>query len=433
MMLGKILYGALFVVVLPGLLILWAEAARPNVWLPAYGNPLFGCAIAACGLCLTFAAMRQLWRLGGGLPMNAFPPTKLVSTGTFHWLPHPIYTGFVAMCLGVSMTARSAAGLWLVTPSIVLACIGLVLGYERLDLKRRFGDTLHLLPADDTRPPSNWDRIRFLLAVLIPWIALYVFTVNMRIPGIAFRLRFEDHLAIYPWTFFIYESSYITAALAPWCARTRRDLRRLMISVWVASAVIFLVYWIVPSSAPRRALAAGTWAAHLLDMERSTYPPAAAFPSFHVLWAIFVGRLYRPRWLGIAYPAAVAVSCITTGMHYIPDVIASIAIAPLFLEPQRVWGWLLRLTERIANSWREWRIGPVRIINHGFYAAAAALVLTAPATVTSGTGFSLAAVPEADVSTASGMADESCCRTCNASGCWSSSKIDEPIKRVVVS
>jgi protein-S-isoprenylcysteine O-methyltransferase Ste14 len=386
MMLGKILYGALFVVVLPGLLILWAAAARANVSLPAFGNPLLGCAIAACGLGLMSAAMRQLWRFGGGLPMNAFPPAKLVSRGTFHWVPHPIYTGFVAMCLGVSMAARSAAGLWLVTPSILLACTGLVLGYERLDLKRRFADTLHLLPANETRPPSNWDRIRFFLVVMVPWIALYEFTVNMGVPGAAFRLRFEDRLPIYAWTFFIYESSYVTAALAPWCARTRRDLRQLMVSAWVAMAVVFLVYWIVPSSAPRRALAADTWVARLLDLERNTYPPAAAFPSFHVLWAIFVGRLYRPRWLGIAYPAAVAVSCITTGMHYIPDVIASFAIAPLLLQPQRVWKWLLRLTEGIANSWREWRFGPVRIINHGFYAAIAALVQVAIVTAALGPG-----------------------------------------------
>jgi membrane-associated phospholipid phosphatase len=39
--------------------------------------------------------------------------------------------------------------------------------------------------------------------------------------------------------------------------------------------------------------------------------------------------VYRPRWLGILYAAAVAMSCITTGMHYIPDVVAALAIAPL--------------------------------------------------------------------------------------------------------
>ena len=30
--------------------------------------------------------------------------------------------------------------------------------------------------------------------------------------------------------------------------------------------------------------------------------------------------------------------------------------------------------ERLANSWREWRVGPVRVINHGAYAGLAAFV-----------------------------------------------------------
>jgi hypothetical protein len=39
-----------------------------------------------------------------------------------------------------------------------------------------------------------------------------------------------------------------------------------------------------------------------------------------------------------------------------------------------IWIAILRLAERIANSWREWRIGPMRIINHGGYAAAGAVI-----------------------------------------------------------
>jgi membrane-associated phospholipid phosphatase len=107
------------------------------------------------------------------------------------------------------------------------------------------------------------------------------------------------------------------------------------------------------------------------------YPPTAAFPSFHTLWAIFVARLYRPRLLGVAYVLAIALSCITTGMHYIPDVIAAFAIAPLCLYPQRVWKRVLWLAERVANSWREWRVGCLRVINHGIYAGLAAFVQVA--------------------------------------------------------
>jgi len=72
--------------------------------------------------------------------------------------------------------------------------------------------------------------------------------------------------------------------------------------------------------------------------------------------------------------AAVAISCVTTGMHYVIDVVWAFAIAPAVLEPQSSWELLRRAAERLANSWREWRIGPIRIINYALYAGLAALV-----------------------------------------------------------
>lgn len=384
MTLAKILYSTLFLIVLPGLLVLWAALAQANVAMPIYGSASIGWIFAALGLSLMLAGMFELWYFGGGLPMNAFPPPRLVARGTFRWLSHPIYTGFVLIGLGISMTARSASGLWLVTPSLALGSVALVLGYERLDLKRRLGGTLKVLPVDDDTAPSTMERIQFLLLVAVPWLALYEFTTKIPVHGASFGFAVEDHLPIYSWTTLIYESTYVTVALAPWCARTRRDLRRLMISGWIAMAVVFPFYWFIPSAAPRRPLVDSNWITHLLSLERSTYPPTAAWPSFHVLWAIFVARLYRPRWLGVAYALAVAVTCVTTGMHYISDVILAFALAPILLEPRRAWNALRLVAERLANSWREWRIGPVRVINHGFYAGAAALVQVAIVTAALG-------------------------------------------------
>src|SRR5215510_9182905 len=169
MKMAKILYGTLFVVFVPGLLMLWAKAAQENVTLPIYGSPALGGLFAFCGLALLLLAMSELSRFGGGLPMNAFPPPKLVSRGTYALLPHPIYTGFALLCLGIAMAARSSAGLWLITPSVVLGCTALVLGHERLDLQRRFGKALRILPANDDARPTNKERIQFLFITLAPW------------------------------------------------------------------------------------------------------------------------------------------------------------------------------------------------------------------------------------------------------------------------
>lgn len=367
----KVLYAAVFAIVLPLLLVAWASSARNNVAIPIYGNPTIGALFVAFGLSLMLAGMHDLWRFGRGLPMNAFPPPVLVSRGSFRYVPHPIYAGFIAICLGVSMIFKSSAGLWLVTPAVALACAGLVLGYEHVDLTRRFGRSLPLLPVDDESRPTLLERVRFLLLVVVPWVAVYEFTVKLPLPGVPWGFPFEERLPIIPWTVLIYESTYLAVALAPWFARTRRELRQLMISAYVATAIVFPLYWFFPSSAPRRDLVPGGWTSHILQFERATYPPVAALPSFHVLWAILVGRVMRPRWLGYCYAAAVAISCVTTGMHYVLDVILAIVVAPVILEPKRLWDLLRCGTERLANSWREWRFGRVRLINHGFYAGAA--------------------------------------------------------------
>lgn len=370
----KILYGALFVIVLPLLLVAWAVAAHHNVAMPLYGNTAAGALFAAAGMGLMIAATLELWILGGGLPMNAFPPPRLVTTGIYRYVPHPLYVGFTAVCFGVSMTAKSAAGLWLVTPSVLLGCVALVMGFEHIDLRRRFGRTLQLLPDDDETIPSAAERVRFLVLVVVPWIALYEFTINLPSEGHPFGFAFENRLPILLWAVPVYESVYIAVVLAPWCARTRRQLRQLMISSWMAMAIVFPLYWFAPSAAPRRPLVGHGWLAGLLGLERNSDPPVAAMPSFHVIWAVLVARLYRPRWAGAAYAVAVSISCVATGMHYVLDVIIALALIPVLFSPETLWESVRRAAERIANSWREWRIGPLRIINHSVYAGAAAFI-----------------------------------------------------------
>jgi membrane-associated phospholipid phosphatase len=185
--------------------------------------------------------------------------------------------------------------------------------------------------------------------VIIPWLALYGFTSKFVSHGTKFGMPFEDRLPIIPWTALVYQSIYVVIALVPWWVRTRRDLRRLMISCWMSMAVVFPFYWLVPSSAPRRLLPGHDWITQLLGVERITFPPVAALPSFHVLWAIFLARASSPRWIGWIYAAVIAVSCITTGQHYIADVLSAMVIAPAFVEPKQTRRIQQHLAERLAK------------------------------------------------------------------------------------
>lgn len=381
--LPKVLYGLFFVAVVPAALVLWAHGASPMVRLHRLQSEFFGGALAVSGVTVMAAGMLALWRSGGGLPMNAFPPPRFVENGVYSLVPHPIYGGFAIACAGVAIVAGSASGLWLVTPMVILASAALVLGYELPDLRKRFGarEASPWLPRDRPQAPSLLERLRVYLVVLLPWLILYelIWRLGPAVGGVATYMTFERRLPVVEWTEPIYCSTYAVVLLAPLLARTGHSLRRFALRGLGAMAVIFPLYLLLPAIVPPRPFHPATWMGHLLLWERSPYSGIAAFPSFHVAWALIAasalgegGRWWKRGWW--IWAVLVAASCVTTGMHSIADVLAGAAAFLLVSRLQDVWRAILRVAERIANSWKEWRMGPVRIINHGGYAAAAILV-----------------------------------------------------------
>jgi hypothetical protein len=120
-------------------------------------------------------------------------------------------------------------------------------------------------------------------------------------------------------------------------------------------------------------------AGHLLLIERAHDVATNAFPSFHVTAALLAARTFATRWPGrvalwFGLAGAIAVSCITTGMHALVDVAGGVVLYAAVSHRDSVWERLRRATETVANSWREWRAGPVRVINHAFYAGACGLI-----------------------------------------------------------
>ena len=373
----KLLYGALFVAVLPALLVAWARGTAGVVRLPVlpwgWGLPL-----VAGGACLMLAGMTALWVDGGGLPMNAFPPPRYVDRGVYAWLAHPIYAGFCAAVAGVAILLRSASGLWLVAPVVALGSAALVLGYERDDLRARFGPPVGqrrlALASDAATAPRSWERVACYLIVLGPWLALYEAIAALGIPPDARLawLPFEHRLPVIEWTELFYASAYPLVLLAPLVAATSRDLRRFSVRVLLSMALVFPIFLAFPLVAPPRPFSPHTPLGFLLAWERALDTPAEAFPSFHVILSliaaeVFVSRMPRLKILWRAWAGAVAVSCVTTGMHAIADVVAGFAVAALVTHAAWVWERLRSAAEAIANSWKEWRLGPVRVINHGLY------------------------------------------------------------------
>jgi len=391
---GKILYGITFVVLLPVALAAWAASTAGIVHIPAAASVPWGVGIASAGATLVILGMAHIWIYGGGLPMNACPPPRYVSQGIYRLLPHPIYTGFPILCAGVSIASGSASGLWLVSPIVALGCAALVLGYERHDLQTRFGRLpRRLLPEPGQAAPAVSDVLACYAFVLLPWLVLYEAVVAMGTPSdaVAALLPFERRLPVIEWSEAIYASTYVLTALAPFFARTRTDLRTFSARGLAAMVVAFPLYLAIPLTAPPRPFTPHAALGRLLVWERTLDSPAAAFPSFHVIWAVLAAEVFARRRPGIAWvwrgwALLVAASCVTTGQHPIADVLGGFGAAGLVVKGPALRQFIRARAERIANSWKEWRIGPVRVINHGFYPGAGAFIALVIAGAVAGPG-----------------------------------------------
>ncbi|MDR3774591.1 MAG: prolipoprotein diacylglyceryl transferase [Terracidiphilus sp.] len=379
--LGRVLYGAIFVAALPLALIAWARAV--TVSLPEIHSVSGGLLLTLLGTLAMAAGMISLWRDGGGLPMNAFPPPRFVQKNIYALVPHPIYGGFVLICCGVSVAFGSASGLWLVTPSVALACAALVLGHEMPDLQKRFGvrDVSLWLPRDRAGSPSMMERVRVYLVVLLPWLAIFELIGAMgKVPNAwSTYLPFEKQIPVCEQTELLYASTYLVVLLAPLLVGSGRALRRFAELGLRAMALLFPLYLLLPFFVPPRSFHALTPIGSLLLLERTPASGIAAFPSFQVVWALIAatalgegGPWRKALWR--CWAGLVAISCVTTGMHSILDVLAGAIAFLVVIRMDALWAGMLKGAEIVANAWKEWRIGPVRIINHGGFAAMATLV-----------------------------------------------------------
>ena len=302
-----------------------------------------------------------------------------------------MYLGFGLVVAGASIAAGSATGLWLVTPVAALASAALYFGYERHDLRRRFGPNalarpLLSVPGPESgdEPPATWERIAVYIWVLAPWLLSWLALQALGPAPDAFGtdLSFEASWPVLEQTELLYLSAYVFVPATPLIIRSRRGLREFAWRGAIATTAITLLWLLIPVVSEPRPFEPSTLMGRVLAFEQRHSSGVAAFPAFHVVWPLIaaiawqeIARLRRqPAWAiaGWSWAALITVSTLTTGMHTVVDVAAAL----LLLVPiwkYRETGRLVRLaTERLANSWKEWRLGPVRIINHGVFAGAGA-------------------------------------------------------------
>ena len=375
---GKVLYGLCFVAGVPSLLILWAKYTADIVKLPLPDNLLFGYILLISGALFVFSGMWNLWRLGNGLPMNAFPPERFVKKGIYALTKHPIYFGAALISFGLSAVTRSASGFWLVSPLFSLMMVAYVTGFENERTLKVFGPQNYQpflsLPIPSDISPSFIERISSSFLVFVPWLIVYETFIFIGAPGnaISTNLPFEKSLPVWEFSEVFYLFAYLFSLLIPFVIKTRKKLRSFITDLWFAIIIVGIIYLVFPLVVKQKDFLPQSFLGRLILLERSVDGESAALPSFHVIWAFmsatyFSRSFVRFQWLWYILAVLISVSCMTTSCHSFLDVVAGFFMFLIIINRHRIWNFIRLQSERLSNSWREWRWGPVRIINHGFY------------------------------------------------------------------
>ena len=140
---GKVLYGSIFVVILPALLLCWAFVLDRSIAWPVPSAPILAAGSIILGLVFMLKGMLDLTRFGHGLPMNAYSSHTFVTQGMYSLFSHPIYLGAIFLSAGIALWFQSSSGLYIITPMLALMTLSLVYGYEREDMEKRFGSVIH--------------------------------------------------------------------------------------------------------------------------------------------------------------------------------------------------------------------------------------------------------------------------------------------------
>ncbi len=378
---AKALYGMLFVAAVPLILVFWARYTEDVVSLPVPVNRSFGYILIIAGLSILITGIGYIMKVGKGLPMNAFPPEKFVKSGIYAVLRHPIYTGAVLISFGVSAAAQSASGFWLVSPVLVLLISAYVTGFENERTLAVFGPQdskpFFSMPDDSEKKPSISDRISTYVFAYLPVLILYGIFRYKGASGDSLQLSLDFEKTWSPREVYavLYLFAFIPFFVAPILVKTKRHLRNYIGDMLFGTIVAGLLYFVVPLSFERNDFTTRTFSGELIMSFRQPGPVNAALTGICVFCTLiplkYLSAISGNKKLLWFIPGILFIYLgITSGDYSLIPSLAGLLIFFLIIFRTVIWNSVRRLSERIANSWKEWRFGPLRIINHGFYGGA---------------------------------------------------------------
>lgn len=355
---GKFLYATFFIIILPIILWFWAEYTEHLIQLPVIESKTAGWILTIAGCILGLLGMYALKKYGKGLPMCAYPPSEFVARGIYRLLGHPIYWGFGIFIIGCFILADSASGLWLISPLTILSMIAFVWGYEKIELKKRFpNESLNAmldLPENNAESPNIRERFTslFWVTVLLLISNFIIAKLTGNIPalfGKSLTIQFGFAQAYLP--FF----SVILIGTTPFLLNRKDLLREWAFSGIIALCISNFIALLYPS--------VGAQYLSLDNFIIITIP-------IYLLLLSLKSIVKQSRKLGYFFGILTIIliiiqltNCRSAALHFISSIFIFLISANYF----RIWIYLKNYSEKIANSWKEWVFGKVRVINHGFY------------------------------------------------------------------
>lgn len=355
---GKILYAVFFLLIFPWLLWMWAKHTGDAITLPAIKSEVAGGILMITGGSLMVWAMIVLKIHGGGLPMNAYPPPVFVTRGPYRLFRHPVYWGFGLLMTGFFTYSGSASGIWLVTPLTILGMISLVLGYEADNLKKRFpGQSIRTVldyPENLKEVPDLRDRLASVIWVVIFWIGsnflilkLYKDVAPLAGKPLSILPALENqHLTALSIIFFV---------LTPFFLKRKDILREWEVTSFFATGITAFAAFLSPE----------TGAQYFPEetLQIIALPVSLLFVSATALFR-HSGKMTAVLFIIIFSLIVIQLSNCRSALL---NLISSIIVFILSSSRMGIWNFLRKMAKKIANSWKEWIFGKIRVINHGFY------------------------------------------------------------------
>ena len=378
--LQKFIYAFVFCAILPVFLVFWTSKTESLIQLPVPDFPILSIGLSIVGFVLIIGAMLNLWFKGKGLPMNGFPPKNYVSSGLYGLFHHPIYVGAVFVSFGVSMYFQSASGFWLISPIFILLILAYVNGFENEIISKSFNHQTHRtffdFPENNQNKLSLKNRLLLYVWIFLPWILIYQSFIFLGTPNdaISTKIALDNFIPFYDFSVIPYVLAYPIIGLIPFLIQTNQVCRKFIFDTITGMCIIFYCYLVFPFIVEYHSIDNVNHFTNLIITGRTLDGETAALPSFHVFWALIFLKYFSIRFpnfkfLGWIISILIILSCLTTFNHTILDVLFGVLAFYMVDKRIKIYQKVLAFCERISNSWKEWRIGKIRIINHGIYAA----------------------------------------------------------------